>query len=73
VTPDPNNPLVQAAITRIRSQAGTEAIRDVFFFVMIGTVVLAFVGLLLPSRAAQAKLSAAASREGAPSQAFSAE
>lgn len=74
-TPDLNNPLVQAAITRLRSQAGTEALRDVFFFVMVGTVVLAFVGLLLPSRAAQARLSAAAStaREGAPSQAFSAE
>ncbi|MDQ3931061.1 MAG: multidrug efflux MFS transporter [Chloroflexota bacterium] len=67
--PDLNNPLVQAAMTRLRSEAGTEALRDVFFYVMIGTVLLAFVSLLLPGRAAQAKPSAAAAsahRDGAP-------
>ena len=71
VTPDPNSPQAKAAIALVRSQAGTAAIQDVFFWVMIGCIVLLFVGLALPSRAAQARLSA--SREGAPTTAFSAE
>lgn len=48
---DPNSPVAQAAIQRIRAEAGTDAVRDVFFMVMLGTVVLLVVAFLLPRQA----------------------
>ena len=59
VTPDPNNPLVQQAIKRIASQAGTAGITDVFFYVMLGMFVLLAVSFVLPSRQTLAKRRAA--------------
>ena len=75
-TPDLDNPAVQAAMTRVRSEAGTEAIRDVFFYVLVGTVVMAFIGLLLPNRRAEVRSTTAgatAPREASAREAMQAE
>ena len=61
---DPSNPAAQAAIAEIRSKAGTAAINDVFFAVMIGTIVLLLVAFILPARSTLAERRAAVS-EGA--------
>jgi EmrB/QacA subfamily drug resistance transporter len=64
VTPNPNDPNVQAAIRNIQARAGTSAINDVFNLVMYGTLVVLLLALALPSRHTLAERRAANADHG---------
>ena len=51
VTPDPTNPLVQAARQQLVAQAGTAGLSDVFTYIVAGSVVLLVMAFALPGRA----------------------
>ncbi len=63
VTPDPNSPQAQEAFRQLAAQAGTAANNDLFFYLAVGTALVALLALALPNRKKQFEQSAAAEGE----------